>query len=57
MADIAVYSRGPARPTGGAGAIALLIGADASIVFDRVRATYMNSIYDFYKPEIRKSRV
>ena len=50
MADIAVYTRGPARPTGGAGAIALLIGPGSNIVFDRVRATYMSNVYDFYKP-------
>ncbi|CAG8514406.1 768_t:CDS:2 [Racocetra fulgida] len=34
-ADIAVYASGPARPTGGAGCVALLIGKDAPIVFDR----------------------
>lgn len=50
MADIAVYARGPARPTGGAGAIALLIGPEASVVFDKVRASYMSNVYDFYKP-------
>lgn len=33
--DIAVYATGPARPTGGAGCVALLIGKDAPIVFDR----------------------
>lgn len=33
--DIAVYSAGAARPTGGCGAVALLIGKDAPIVFDR----------------------
>ena len=27
--DIAVYTKGPARPTGGAGAVAMLIGPDA----------------------------
>ncbi len=31
--DIAVYEKGPARPTGGAGAIAMLIGPKAKIVF------------------------
>lgn len=33
--DIAVYSTGNARCTGGAGAVALLIGKDAPLVFDR----------------------
>lgn len=50
-ADIAVYSKGPARPTGGAGAIAILVGPNAPIVFDNVRATYMENAYDFYKPD------
>lgn len=51
--DIAVYAKGAARPTGGAGAIAMLIGPDAPLVFDRgVRATYMKHAYDFYKPDL-----
>lgn len=33
--DIAVYAAGPARPAGGAGAIALLIGPDAPLVLER----------------------
>ena len=33
--DIAVYPVGPARPTGGAGAVAMLIGPDAPIVIDK----------------------
>lgn len=33
--DIAVYSEGPARPAGGAGGVAMLIGPDAPIVFER----------------------
>ena len=32
--DIAVYEAGPARPTGGAGVVALLIGPNAPLVFD-----------------------
>jgi len=32
--DIAVYESGPARPTGGAGVVALLIGPDAPVRFD-----------------------
>jgi hydroxymethylglutaryl-CoA synthase len=33
QADIAVYEKGPARCTGGAGAISILIGPDAPIIF------------------------
>lgn len=52
-ADIAVYAAGPARPTGGAGAVAMLIGPNAPLVFDRhVRSTYMKHAYDFYKPDL-----
>ncbi|PIO62997.1 hydroxymethylglutaryl-CoA synthase [Teladorsagia circumcincta] len=51
LADIAVYEPGPARSTGGAAAIAVLITPDAPIAFDRgLRATYMASSWDFYKP-------
>lgn len=51
--DIAVYAAGAARPTGGCGAVALLIGKDAPIVFDRgLRATHMEHVYDFYKPDL-----
>lgn len=51
--DIAVYGKGPARPTGGAGAVAMLIGPDAPLIFDRgVRASYMTHAYDFYKPDL-----
>lgn len=51
--DIAVYAKGSARPTGGAGAIAMLIGPNAPLVIDRgVRASYMRHAYDFYKPDL-----
>lgn len=51
--DFAVYVKGAARPTGGAGAVAMLIGANAPLVFDQgVRASYMNHAYDFYKPDL-----
>lgn len=50
-ADNAVYAAGSARPTGGAGAIAMLVGPDAPLVFDRgLRASCMRHTYDFYKP-------
>lgn len=48
--DIAIYSEGAARPTGGAGTIALLIGPDAPIVFESARGSFMEHAYDFYKP-------
>lgn len=52
-ADIAVYAAGPARPSGGAGAVAMLIGPHAPLVLDRgVRATHMKHVYDFYKPDM-----
>ncbi|CAK1584737.1 unnamed protein product [Parnassius mnemosyne] len=51
--DFGVYGKGPARPTGGAGAIAMLIRTDAPLVFDcGVRASYMTRAYDFYKPDL-----
>ena len=52
--DIAVYERGPARPSGGAGCVAMLIGPNAPIVLENVRSTYMKNAYDFYKPILRK---
>jgi len=51
--DIAVYEPGPARPTGGAGVVALLIGPNAPIAFERgLRSTYMEHAFDFYKPKM-----
>ena len=35
MGDLAIYAKGNARPTGGAGAVALLIGPNAPLVFER----------------------
>ncbi|KAL8586748.1 Hydroxymethylglutaryl-CoA synthase, cytoplasmic [Nucella lapillus] len=52
-ADIAVYATGSARCTGGAGAIAMLLGANAPLIFDRgVRSCHMQHAYDFYKPDL-----
>ncbi|KAH8407730.1 hypothetical protein KR222_011803 [Zaprionus bogoriensis] len=52
-ADIAVYAKGAARPTGGAGAIAMLVGPQAPLVLERgLRATHMEHAYDFYKPDL-----
>ncbi|XP_078287347.1 hydroxymethylglutaryl-CoA synthase, cytoplasmic isoform X2 [Rhinoraja longicauda] len=51
--DIAVYATGSARPTGGAGAIAMLVGPDAPLAFERgLRGTHMQHVYDFYKPDM-----
>ena len=33
--DIAIYAEGAARPAGGAGAVAMLIGPNAPVVFER----------------------
>lgn len=52
--DIAVYAEGVARPTGGAGAIAMLIGPNAPLIIERgVRTHFMKHAYDFYKPDPR----
>ncbi|GMH29807.1 hypothetical protein Nepgr_031650 [Nepenthes gracilis] len=51
--DSAVYAEGPARPTGGAAAIAMLVGPDAPIVFEnKFRGSHMAHAYDFYKPNL-----
>uniref|UniRef100_A0A3Q2WIR2 Hydroxymethylglutaryl-CoA synthase n=1 Tax=Haplochromis burtoni TaxID=8153 RepID=A0A3Q2WIR2_HAPBU len=51
--DIAVYATGSARPTGGAGAVAILIGPNAPLAFERgLRGTHMQHAYDFYKPDM-----
>ncbi len=52
-ADIAVYAEGNARPTGGCGAVAMLIGADAPLVADQgMRGVHMEHAWDFYKPDL-----
>ena len=49
--DIAVYAKGNARSTGGAGTVAMLIGPNAPIVFERgLRHSHMENVWDFYKP-------
>jgi len=59
--DIAVYSEGPARPTGGGSAVAMLVGPDAvlamsnSTITDRPganRVTYSEHVWDFFKPDM-----
>lgn len=51
-ADIAAYAKGPARPTCGAGAVAVLIGRDAPLAFQpRERTTHAANVWDFFKPD------
>ncbi|XP_057524630.1 hydroxymethylglutaryl-CoA synthase-like [Amaranthus tricolor] len=51
--DSAVYAEGPARPTGGAATIAMLVGPDAPITFEsKLRGSHMAHAYDFYKPNL-----
>ncbi|GAA5970825.1 hypothetical protein JCM11641_004468 [Rhodosporidiobolus odoratus] len=50
--DIAIYAEGGARPVGGAGACAMLIGPDAPLVLEPVHGTHMANVYDFYKPHL-----
>ncbi|THC93371.1 hypothetical protein EYZ11_007163 [Aspergillus tanneri] len=52
--DIALYQKGSARPTGGAGCVAMLIGPNAPIVVEPgLRGSYASHVYDFYKPDGR----
>ncbi|XP_071952271.1 hydroxymethylglutaryl-CoA synthase 1-like [Antedon mediterranea] len=51
--DIAVYAKGNARPTGGGGALAMLIGENAPLIFERGhRGIHMEHVYDFFKPNL-----
>ncbi|KIJ96082.1 hypothetical protein K443DRAFT_107808 [Laccaria amethystina LaAM-08-1] len=50
--DIAVYAEGAARPAGGAGCVAILIGPNAPVVFEPIHGNYMCNTYDFYKPNL-----
>lgn len=51
--DIALYKQPTARPTGGAGCVAMLVGPNAPIIsVPGLRGTYMTHAYDFYKPEL-----
>lgn len=52
-ADIAVYADGPARPSGGCGAVAMLIGRNAPLRIDlRTRTTHATNVWDFFKPKM-----
>ncbi len=49
--DIAVYADGPARPTGGCGSVAMLVGRNAPLQIDiKTRTTFANHCWDFFKP-------
>ncbi|KAI9785626.1 MAG: 3-hydroxy-3-methylglutaryl coenzyme A synthase [Candelina submexicana] len=51
--DIALYKKGNARPTGGAGCVAMLVGPNAPLTFEPgLRGSYMRHEYDFYKPDL-----
>ena len=51
--DIALYKKGNARPTGGAGCVAMLVGPDAPLAFEPgMRGTYIKHAYDFYKADL-----
>jgi len=52
-ADIAVYADGPARPTGGCGSVAMLIGRNAPLQINmKTRATHACHVWDFFKPNM-----
>lgn len=51
-ADIAEYSEGIARPTGGCGAVVMIVGPNAPIVLEPTRASHMENAWDFYKPHL-----
>lgn len=52
-ADIAVYAAGPARPSCGCGAVAMLIGRDAPLQINlRTRVTHASHTWDFFKPNM-----
>lgn len=51
--DIAEYAVGPARCTGGCGAVAFLIGPNAPLVLQPgLRASHFEHVYDFFKPNL-----
>ena len=52
-ADIAVYADGPARPSGGCGAVAMLVGRNAPLAINlRTRVTHSTHVWDFFKPRM-----
>lgn len=51
--DIALYDQINARPTGGVGCVAMLIGPNAPLVVEPARGTCIRHVYDFYKPDFK----
>jgi hydroxymethylglutaryl-CoA synthase len=52
-ADIAIYAAKNARPTGGSGAVAVLVGPQAPLLKEgKLSSTFMDHIFDFYKPNL-----
>ncbi|OJD28709.1 hydroxymethylglutaryl-synthase [Diplodia corticola] len=52
--DIALYNQPAARPTGGAGCVAMLVGPNAPLVFDAgLRGSCFRHTYDFYKADFK----
>ena len=54
MSDVAVYDSLAAKPTGGAGAVAILLGPNPIIELDSTRFSHFDDKYDFYKPNLEK---
>ena len=52
MSDVAVYDTISAKPTGGCGAIALLLGPNPLITLKPIRNSFFADEYDFYKPHM-----
>ncbi|XVF09759.1 hypothetical protein REPUB_Repub07fG0123400 [Reevesia pubescens] len=50
--DSEVFAEGPARPTGGAAAISMLVGPNAPIAFEIKFWGSHSHAYDFYKPNL-----
>jgi hydroxymethylglutaryl-CoA synthase len=48
--DIATYKEGSAIATGGAGAIAMLIGCNSAAIINDYSVNYFGNSWDFYKP-------
>jgi hydroxymethylglutaryl-CoA synthase len=52
-ADIAEYAPGAARPTGGCGAVVMLVGPNAPLVLEPgLRSSHFEHAYDFFKPNM-----
>jgi hydroxymethylglutaryl-CoA synthase len=45
---LAVYEKGPARPTGGCAAVAMLIGPNAPISVQGKRASHFENVCDIH---------